>query len=227
MQFPKTKLLPQYHGKPSRENSIGYLVDNRGVRLPGVTRIMQATKSPLQKAQLTRWREKVGSVEANRVIQASKKRGTIIHELVSKYLLGQPYSCPDFVRPYWDNLLPILDNIDNIRLVEGNLFHYYLGYAGRVDCVASYLSIPCVIEFKTAERFKPLYDEPLQLAAYCGAVNRQYGLRLRNTLLITTTPSEASVTWFERDEVIKYWHLWEQRVADFWKNNNVSGVAAS
>ncbi len=173
MKLPKTKLLPHYHGKPFWENGIGYLVDNRGIRLPGVTSIMQATKSPLQKAQLTRWRQKVGSYEANRIIQASKKRGTIIHELVSKHLLGQPYSCPDFVRPDWDNLLLKLDNIDNIRLIEGNLFHYYLGYAGRVDCVANYLGMPCVIEFKSAERLKPLYDEPLQLAAYCGAVNRQ------------------------------------------------------
>ena len=227
MKLPKTKLLLHYHSKPSWENGIGYLVDNRGVRLPGVTSIMQATKSPLQKAQLTRWREKVGTVEANRVIQASKKRGTIIHELVSKHLLGQPYSCPNLVRLYWDNLLPILDNIDNIRLVEGNLFHYYLGYAGRVDCVANYLGIPCVIEFKSTERLKPLYDEPLQSAAYCGAVNRQYGLRLKNALVIVTTPDETSVTWFKPDQVMSNWHLWKQKVADFWANNDASCVAAS
>jgi mitochondrial genome maintenance exonuclease 1 len=227
MKLPKTKLLPHYHSKPSWENGIGYLVDNRGVRLPGVTSILQATKSPLQKAQLTRWREKVGSVEANRIIQASKKRGTMIHELVSKHFLGQAYSCPDLIRPYWDNLLAILDNIDNIRLVEGNLFHYYLGYAGRVDCVANYLGIPCVIEFKSAERLKPLYDEPLQLAAYCGAVNRQYGLRLKNALVIVTTPDEASVTWYEPQQVTSNWHLWKQKVSDFWANNNASCVAAS
>ena len=227
MQFSKTKLLPHYHGKPSWENGIGYLVDNRGIRLPGVTSILQVTKSPLQKAQLTRWREKVGTVEANRIILVSKKRGTIIHELVSKHLLGQPYSCPDLVRPYWDNLLPILDNIDNIRLIEGNLFHYYLGYAGRVDCVANYLGIPCVIEFKSAERLKPLYDEPLQSTAYCGAVNRQYGLRLKNALVIVTTPDEASVTWFEPQQVTSNWHLWKQKVTDFWANNDVSCVAAS
>lgn len=223
----ETKLLSHYHGKPSWKNGIGYLVDNRGVRLPGVTSIMQATKSPPQKAQLTHWRQKVGSYEANRIIQASKKRGTIIHELVSKHLMGQPYSCPDFVRPYWDNLLPILGNIDNIRLVEGNLFHYYLGYAGRVDCVANYLGIPCVIEFKSAERLKSLYDEPLQTAAYCGAVNRQYGLRLKNALVIVTTPDEADVTWFEPQEVKSNWDLWKQKVADFWANNDVSCMAVS
>ncbi len=227
MLLPKTKLLPHYDGKPTWENGIGYLVDSRGVRLPGFNSILKATQSPLQKAQITRWREKVGFAEANRITKASKERGPVIHELSKNYLLNEPFSCPDSIKPYWDNLLPILENIHDIRLIEGNLFHYYLGYAGRVDCVASYLGIPCVIEFKTAERLKPLYDEPLQLAAYCGAVNRQYGLRLNNTLLITTTSLEASVTWFERDEVIKYWDLWKQRVADFWKDNNVSGVAAS
>lgn len=115
-----------------------------------------------------------------------------------------------------------MENIHNIRLIEANLFHYYLGYAGRVDCVANYCNIPCVIEFKTAERIKPLYDEPLQLAAYCGAVNRQYGLRINNALVIVTTPDQAIVHWLQPKDVMEKWHQWEKIANTFWPNDGTN-----
>ncbi|PAX53421.1 exonuclease [Brunnivagina elsteri] len=240
MQLLKSKLFTHHYAKPSWNNGIGYLEDSRGFRLPGTTSIIQASKSPLQKAQLIRWQQKQGS---DQIVKASKERGTSIHKLINNYLIVkaskesgislhelinnyrfsyEPFSCPDSIEPYWNNLLPILENIDDIKLIEANLFHYYLGYAGRVDCVASYLGIPCIIEFKTSDRIKPLYDEPLQVSAYCGAANRQYGLKLKNTMLITTTPEETCVTWFEPDDVMENWHLWKQKVADFWKNNQIA-----
>lgn len=217
MLLPNTKPLPHYYAKPVWENGIGYLVDSHGIRLPGMTTIMQATKSPQEKAQLARWRQRVGGTEANRISRTSRIRGTLLHNHIKSYFLGQSIPCPDSIKPYWQNLEPVLQNILDVRLIEGYVFHYYLGYAGRVDCVGSYQGIPCVIEFKSAETIKRLYDEPLQLAAYCGAINRQYGLRLNNTLLIVATPDEAIVTWFNPDEVMEYWHQWQQRVAAFWE----------
>ncbi|TAF05458.1 MAG: exonuclease [Nostocales cyanobacterium] len=217
----KLNLLLHYYGKLARENGIGYLEDSRGIKLPSFTSILKATKPPAEKAQLAKWRQKVGNFEANRITQESKQRVTLIHQQIKNYFLDEPIICPDFIKPYWHNLLPILENIHNIRLIEANLFHYYLGYSGRVDCVANYCNIPCVIEFKTAERIKHLYDEPLQLAAYCGAVNRQYGLRIKNTLVIVTTPDEAIVHWLEPKDVMKKWHQWENKVTEFWSNRGI------
>ncbi|MGB3508630.1 MAG: hypothetical protein WBA93_05200 [Microcoleaceae cyanobacterium] len=36
-------------------------------------------------------------------------------------------------------------------------------------------------------------------------------------MLIVATPQEANATWFQPDEVMKYWHQWQQRVAEFWQ----------
>lgn len=222
MLLPHTQPLRHYYAKPAWQNGTGYLVDSRGVRLPGITTILEATKSREEKAQLARWRQRVGKFEANRICRTSRDRGNLIHKLIKSYFLSESLPCPDSIKPYWDSLLPVVQNVHDVRLIEGYLFHYYEGYAGRVDCVASYHGIPCVIEFKSADRIKRLYDEPLQLAAYCGALNRQYGLRLNNTLLIVTTPSEASVTWFEPSEVMEYWQKWQSRVASFWAQRSVS-----
>ena len=220
MSLPNTKTLPHYYAKSAWENGIGYLIDSRGIRLPGITSILKATKSPQEKAQLSNWCQRVGASEANQISQTSRDRGNLIHNLTKSYFLGESFSCPDSIKPYWENLLPNLQDIHDVRLIEGNVFHYYEGYAGRVDCVASYRGIPCVIEFKSADRIKRLYDEPLQLAAYCGALNRQYGVkygvRLKHALLIVTTPDEVSLTLFDHDEVMDYWHQWQQRVAQFW-----------
>ncbi|MGD1714226.1 hypothetical protein [Dapis sp. BLCC M172] len=54
---------------------------------------------------------------------------------------------PPTIETYWDKILPFLENIHEIKLVEGHIFHYYEGYSGRVDFVASFYNIPCVIEF--------------------------------------------------------------------------------
>ncbi|OZH54499.1 hypothetical protein AFK68_10515 [Hydrocoleum sp. CS-953] len=51
------------------------------------------------------------------------------------------------IETYWDKILPFLENIHEIKLVEGHIVHYYEGYSGRVDFVASFYNIPCVIEF--------------------------------------------------------------------------------
>jgi genome maintenance exonuclease 1 len=45
----------------------------------------------------------------------------------------------------------------------------------------------------------------------------KYGVSLNHALLIVTTPDELSLTWFDPDEVMDYWHKWQQRVAQFWK----------
>ncbi|NEP05492.1 MULTISPECIES: hypothetical protein [Okeania] len=84
-----------------------------------------------------------------------------------------------------------------------------------MDCVASFYLILRIIEFQSVHQIKPLADKLFPLVAYCRAMNRQYGLRLNNALSIITTPQEAirlmpcsAKTWFEPNEVMKYWHQW-------------------
>jgi genome maintenance exonuclease 1 len=115
--------------------------------------------------------------------------------------------------------------IQDVRLVEGTVFHYDLGYAGKVDCVASYQGVPCVFDWKTSDRPKGsierLYDGPLQLAAYCGAINHSYvehQIKLKHALLSIAIPGEPAETfWFEPDLLRYYWTQWQERVSQFYK----------
>ena len=219
------QLLPSYRAKTVRENGKQYYVDTNGDRLPSVTTILNATKPQEAREALFNWRQRVGTEEANRITTNASRRGTSIHKRIQRYLLGEDTACTETMLPYWESIEPVLQDIDEVKLVEGYVFHNNLRYAGRVDCVASYQGIPCICDWKTADKPKKsierLYDAPLQLAAYSGAFNhcyQEYGIKLNHALLVVAIPGvPAEIFWFEPEEIINYWEQWQERVTAFWK----------
>lgn len=221
----ESQWLPVYKVKQEKQNGTQYYIDDQGCRLPSVSTILNATRSPEQREALLRWRQRVGAEEATRISSTASRRGTGTHKQVQRYLQGEIVTCPETIRPYWDSLKSVLQAIETVRLVEGPVFHHDLGYAGKVDCIASYQGTPCLCEWKTADRPKQsvdhLNDYPLQLVAYWGAVNRfyrDYHLNLRHALLAIAVPDmPAEVFWFDLDAIEPYWQQWEDRVARFWR----------
>lgn len=216
-------LLPNILAKQIKVEGKQYYVDAKGDRLPSVTTILNATKPQEQRERLFNWRQRVGTEQANKIAGTASRRGTQTHKQIQRYLLGKETAYPD--SPYWASVKPILDDIDDVRLVEGSVFHYDLGYSGKVDCVASYRGIPVVCEWKTADKPKGsverLYEHPLQLAAYFGAVNhayQAYDIKLDSALLVVAIPDlPAEVFWFEPTTIQDYWQQWLERVERYWQ----------
>jgi genome maintenance exonuclease 1 len=222
---PNAQSLPPYRSKQVREHGRQYYLDDRGLRLPSVSTILNATRSPEQRQALANWQQRVGMEEAMRITTTASRRGTGTHKQIQRYLQGEVVTCPDHVKPYWESIKSVLTAVDGVRLVEGTVFHYDLGYAGIVDCVASYQDTPCICEWKTADSPKQsvdrLHDYPLQLAAYFGAVNhlyRDHDLNLNHALLAIAIPDQtAEVFWFDAGAIDHYWQQWQERVAIFWR----------
>lgn len=219
------QLLPRLHAKSVRENGNQYYVNIKGDRLPSVTTILNATKPQEDRDRLFNWRQRVGTDEANRISGTASRRGTQTHKHIQRYLQGLDTPCPEAGRPYWQSIEPVLQNIDAVRLIESPVFHYEMSYAGIVDCVASYKGIPCICEWKTADKPKGsverLYEYPLQLSAYLGAINQyyqDYGIKLNHALLVVAIPEmPAEVFLFEQLAMEDYWQQWLGRVAEYWK----------
>ncbi|RUR84584.1 PD-(D/E)XK nuclease family protein [Chlorogloeopsis fritschii PCC 9212] len=230
MQFD-TQLLPRNHGKPLRDNGQQYYMDDKGNRFPSVTTILNATKPQVDRDRLSNWKARIGTEEATRISTTASRRGTQTHKQIERYLLGENPICSEASHPYWESIKPVLEKIDAVRLVEGSVFHYDLSYSGKVDCVASYKGVPCICEWKTADKPKGaverLYEYPLQLTAYLGAVNeyyRDYGIDLNHALLVIAIPEiEAEVFWFEPQTMNSFWQKWEQRVAEYWQRRQYRG----
>lgn len=220
-------LLPHNNAKQLRHNGKQYYVDAEGKRLPSITTILNATKPQEDKDRLLNWRQRVGTTEANQISATASRRGTGTHKQIQRYLEGINFPCPDTIRPYWESIEPILQNIDKVKLIEGTVFNYDLGYAGRVDCVASFKGIPCICEWKTADKPKGsierLYDYPLQVAAYCSAVNhyyQAYKIHVQHSMIAVAIPGlPAEVFWFEPEAMQVFQQQWQERVAAFWKLN--------
>ncbi|OKH24916.1 exonuclease [Hydrococcus rivularis NIES-593] len=213
-------LLPPLQVKSLRQNGSKYYVDARGIRFPSVSTILNATKPQAERDRLFNWRQRLGTEEAKRVSTTTSRRGTKTHQYIKSYLQGEDLPCSDTSLPYWESIKPVLENIDLVKLIESPIVHYDLSYAGIVDCVASYKGVPCVCEWKTADKPKGslerLFDFPLQLIAYLGAVNSSYenfGIELDRALLVVAIPNmPAEVFWFEKAEIDFYWQQWKGRV---------------
>lgn len=211
--------------QPQKRAGRGYFMDERGVRLPSVTTILNATRPPEARESLARWRDRLGPQIADQVTIAASRRGTLTHTQLRNHLTGKPTPCPDLIRPYWDSLQPVLAQIQDVHLVEATVFHYDLGYAGKVDCVVNYDGRPCLLDWKTGDRpkgsWERLYDAPLQVAAYCGAVNhslREIGLEVRSACVVVALPDQpAEVFCLSGEEMLSYWNQWEERLALFYR----------
>ena len=60
-------------------------------KLPSVTTILSATQSEEKKASLAAWRERMGTENATRIVDQAATRGTAMHTIIEKFLLGQGY----------------------------------------------------------------------------------------------------------------------------------------
>lgn len=221
-QFWSENPLPSYLGKPSGRNGMKGIEDQRGNFQPGVTPIIDQTRSPAEKAIFRNWQKKQTS-ESREVINLACQIGKRGHKQIEYYLNSDPTPCPVILKRHWEHLEPILNKIHSIRSLESYAFHHYEGYAGRVDGVGRLYDLPeSVIEFKFSNSVQPTVypEQKLQVAAYIGALNRQYGqpygVNINHGIIITATPYEVDITLIEAQEVMEYWEKWKLRVGQFW-----------
>jgi len=199
--------------------------DENGILLPAVTTILKATQAIESVAALSNWRKKVGNAEANRIAVTSRRRGELLHQWVKDYLQGLSPTASSLIQPYCYSVQPVLEKLSDVQLVETVVPNYVEGYAGKVDLVARYQGVPCTIEWTTAEepklRVEKLYDKPLQLVAYGGAINRCYGEalfgnKIVNALIVVALPDEdAEIFVLERELLLEYWQKWLKRLKFF------------
>ncbi|MDF0553957.1 exonuclease [Kamptonema sp. UHCC 0994] len=202
-----------------------YYQGKNGIVLPAVTTILKDTQRIESVAAISNWRKKVGNAEANRIALTSRRRGELLHQWVKEYLQGLSPTASSLIQPYFYSIQPVLEKLTDVQLVETIVPNYVEGYAGKVDLVARYEGVPHIIEWTTAEEPKlqvqKLYDKPLQLVAYGGAINRCYrdslfGAKIVNGLIVVALPGEdAEIFEFNRENLLYYWPEWLERLTSF------------
>jgi len=208
-----------------------HYLDSNGKLVPSVTTVLSKTSN--NKEGIDKWRQKVGDVEADRIMKQSTDIGTAVHEAIEKYLN----------KDYWDDFEETndqlmarkmtskfinqgLEKITEIWGLEVGLILDNL-YAGTADCVGTYQDVPSLIDFKTARRIKRrewIEDYFLQGCAYANAHNVMFNTDIKQIVILMVDRDLVFKEFIVRlDEFNELTTKWKKRLIYFdkkYKNIN-------
>ena len=160
-----------------------------GYKFPSVTTVI--SNNAAKKANIARWRKRVGEEKANAKTTRATGRGTKYHSIAEDYFNNNldlkkynKYPLPVLM---FHHSRDTLDRINNIYLQEAALYSKHLELAGRVDCIAEFDCVLSIIDFKTAQepkREQYLYDYFVQETAYACMLQEIYGLTVKQLVTI-------------------------------------------
>ncbi|XP_016128055.1 mitochondrial genome maintenance exonuclease 1-like [Sinocyclocheilus grahami] len=206
--------------------------DSNKTSIPSVTRILQKTMPPDQAFYLERWKRRMIAELGEEGFQEYSsnifRQGKLFHAAIEDTFTQETpskedHECPAEVSGYIESVSNVLNDITGVRAIESAVNHSALRYLGIVDCVAQYRGSLCVIDWKTSEKPKPslrhTYDNPLQVAAYIGALNSDhiYNYQVENGLIVVAYKdgSPAHTHFLNSEKIMPFWEKWLLRLEEY------------
>ena len=159
--------------------------------------------SNLSKADIQKWRERVGEAEANKISTKASRQGTGVHNICESYIKNE-YGYLDGRMPneidMFSSIQPLLDRIDNIHVVEGAVYSDELQLAGRTDLIAEFDGNLSVIDYKTSRKIKNwemCHSYFMQGAFYAYAYEERTGIPVHNIVIIMAVENENPLLFRE------------------------------
>ena len=201
-----------------------YILNNE--KLPSVTTVLKHTESAEKRESLAAWRERVGEAEATRIVDSAGARGTAMHKILEKYILGEGYLDETSVGKEAHNMATQVINsgLSNITEYYGTeCTLYYPGlYAGQTDLVAIHKGEDAIIDFKQTNKPKRREwneDYCLQLAAYAMAHNFIYKTKItKGVVMMCSKDNYYQEFVIEGAEFQKYKHNFLRRVDEYYSS---------
>lgn len=191
-----------------------------------MTTILKKTDSLQEQAFWKKWRSDPENLQHS---EQAMNRGSLFHAIAENHFKKDNGSNPSqqtdnaitdkITEPFWKSVQAVLPRITDIQLIESAVWHEVGCYAGTVDMVASFDGTPCILDWKTSAKPKSSQwrgHYPLQLAAYCGAVNRMYGAKINHGVIIVALP-DAPAQVFQYPLGGYHWQSWLNRLTKYWQ----------
>lgn len=224
------KIIKQYPYQEFKRTSVDgkRLYQNPwGDPVPSVTTILSDTQPAEKRAGLAAWRKRVGKEEAQRITTTAANRGTVMHNILEHWALGEyeTYNPGNNIvhRQAKAMAQVVVENIENdideIWGTEVNLVAKEL-YAGTTDLVGVYKGEDTIMDFKQTNKPKKrewIDDYFLQGAAYANAHNEMYGTDI-SRIAIFMCSGDCQWQLFEcgPDEFPEYELKWAERLEKFY-----------
>lgn len=178
-----------------------HYVSPNGNKLTSVTTMLGRTGD---KTWLEAWRDRLGVEAADAETQRCADRGEGVHLSCEYYLrnydMEKVISASGKYVNLFHQLRPFLDKIDKVYALEIPLYSEKIRLAGRVDCIAFYEGIPCIIDFKTSNSLKTrgmIEDYSIQLALYSIMFESMFGVRIEKLVNMISTEGRTKPTIIE------------------------------
>ena len=161
-------------------------------KLPSVTTILSATQPEEKRKALADWQERVGKEQATRTKDQAAVRGTVMHNIIEGWLLGEQHLDLTNVGQNAHGMAQkIIEDGINYKLTEiwGTevTVHYPGLYAGATDLVGIYEGHQSIVDFKQTNKPKRkewIEDYLLQLGGYAMAHNHVYGTNITQGVIL-------------------------------------------
>ena len=198
---------------------------NGNEKLPSVTTILSATQ-PIEKTEsLKAWRARVGEDSATRIVDEAAARGTAMHKILEKYVLGEGYLDETSVGKQAHNMAiqVIQSGLSNVTEFYGTeCTLYYPGlYAGQTDLVGIHKGQDAIIDFKQTNKPKRrewIDDYFMQLSAYAMAHNILFNTQItKGVVMMCSKDNYYQEFIVEGEEFKKYAHNFLRRVDEYYK----------
>ena len=205
----------------------GRVYSAKGEKLPSVTTILGQTRSKEKEESLSRWRHKVGEIEADKIRDNAAARGTIMHRILEGYIKGEGHmDLTDIGQEAGvmaQNLIDsgFKDSIDEVWGME--MMMYYPGlYAGACDIAGVYEGVEAIIDFKQSNKFKKrewIDDYFIQTAAYAVAHNYVYGSNIQSGVILISVKDGTILKYVSKGKEFQgFMWEWLRRVDLYYRN---------
>lgn len=178
-----------------------YYEINEYTRYPSVTTFL----SSLSKDGIDKWKQRVGEEEAARISRMAAARGTNFHLACESYLKNEPVENSIFANVMEHSMFYTakrhLNRIDDVFLIETQMYSDHLRLAGTVDCVGRFDGKKTVIDFKTSARPKTkeyIKNYFLQATIYAIMVEEHTGIAVPNLAIIIAVAGEPTQVFQEK-----------------------------
>ncbi|XP_053608909.1 mitochondrial genome maintenance exonuclease 1-like [Plodia interpunctella] len=204
---------------------------------PSVTLILNKTMTEESRNALEKWKQEriaeMGQAEFEKFYEAQMAVGTKFHSTLKNYFT-QPQNqlrIEKEVEGVWVSVADVLKSISSPKAIESNVVHPMLKYRGIFDAIADYEDKPTLIEWKKSDKPRKsitlTYDNPVQLAAYFGAVCNDLNykhLNVRDALLVIayTDGSKADAYHLSTDKLREHWAQWLIRLENYMKKHGTN-----
>lgn len=207
-------------------------------KFPSVKTVLSRSLDPASMQILQRWRKRQiaelgGEKEFNEHYAKIRSIGSSFHSRLVQFLRGIPIdqisiNDDDVIQKLWNSVRPVLSSLSNVRAKEATVFHPTLGYKGKLDAIVDYKQELHLIDWKTISSAKPkitlddCYDDPVQVAAYAGALNASntFEFKIDKALLIYVyhEGEEANIVKMDSSDLKNYFNAFKLRLVDYYSS---------